>query len=300
MDRLTTKLDLTQSLEAMSVSTAARQTIRVGHSPDSDDAFMFYALTHDKLDCGNFHFVHQLEDIETLNRRALKGELEVSAVSIHAYAYLADRYALLASGCSMGDKYGPTLITREPATLDDIRGKTIAIPGAMTTAYLALRLCLGKDVKTTILPFDQILPAVAEGKVDVGVIIHEGQLYYGDKGLHKVVDLGQWWFEQTGLPLPLGGNVVRRDLGEENVREIAALLRASIEYALSHREEALEYALTYARDLDPALADRFVGMYVNEWTVDYGAKGREAVRTLLAKATDAGLLPGPVDVQFVG
>jgi 1,4-dihydroxy-6-naphthoate synthase len=276
------------------------RTIRVGHSPDSDDAFMFYALTHDKLDTGGLTFVHQLEDIETLNRRALEGELEVSAVSIHAYAHLADRYALLASGSSMGDRYGPTLITREPATLDDLQGRTIAVPGRLTTAFLTLQLCLGKDVPHVIMPFDQILPAVAEGRADAGLIIHEGQLYYGDRGLHKVIDLGQWWFERTGLPLPLGGNVVRRDLGDDLVRRIAALLRQSIEYALSHRQEALDYALQYARDLDPALADRFVGMYVNEWTVDYGHRGREAVRALLKAAWDAGLVPAPVDVQFVG
>jgi 1,4-dihydroxy-6-naphthoate synthase len=283
------------------VSTASNRTIRVGHSPDSDDAFMFYALTHDKLDNPlGLRFLHQLEDIETLNRRALNGELEVSAVSIHAFAHLADQYALLASGSSMGDRYGPMLITREPATLDDVKGKTIAIPGTLTTAYLALRLCLGKDVKTTVMPFDQILPAVAEGKVDVGLIIHEGQLYYEAKGLHKVVDLGQWWFEQTGLPLPLGGNVVRRDLGDDLVVEIARLLKASIQYALDHRQEALDYALKYARDLDPKLADRFVGMYVNEWTVDYGPRGREAVRALLDRAAGAGLIPGKVNVQFVG
>jgi 1,4-dihydroxy-6-naphthoate synthase len=283
------------------MSTASHRTIRVGHSPDSDDAFMFYALTHDKLDNPlGLRFVHQLEDIETLNRRALSGELEVSAVSIHAFAHLSDKYALLASGSSMGDKYGPMLITREPATLDDVKGNTIAIPGTLTTAYLALRLCLGKDVKTTVMPFDQILPAVEEGKVDVGLIIHEGQLYYEAKGLHKVVDLGQWWFEQTSLPLPLGGNVVRKDLGDDLVVEIARLLKASIQYALDHRQEALDYALKYARDLDPKLADRFVGMYVNEWTVDYGPRGREAVRTLLDRAAEAGLIPGRVDVQFVG
>jgi 1,4-dihydroxy-6-naphthoate synthase len=283
------------------MSETDRCTIRVGHSPDSDDAFMFYALTHDKLDNPlGLRFVHQLEDIETLNRRALNGELEVSAVSIHAFAHLADKYALLASGSSMGDRYGPMLITREPASLDDVRGKTIAIPGTLTTAYLALQLCLGKGVKTTMMPFDQILPAVAEGKVDVGLIIHEGQLYFEAKGLHKVVDLGQWWFETTGLPLPLGGNVVRKDLGDDLIREVARLLKASIQYALDHRQEALDYALKYARDLDPKLADRFVGMYVNEWTVDYGPRGREAVRTLLDRAADAGLIPQRVDVQFVG
>jgi len=284
----------------MSSATTLDRTIRVGHSPDSDDAFMFYALTHDKIDTGGLRFVHQLEDIETLNRRALNGELEVSAVSIHAYAHLADRYALMASGSSMGDRYGPMLITREPASLDDLRRRTIAIPGTLTTAYLALQLCLGKGQAVRVMPFDRILPAVASGEVEAGLIIHEGQLYYGDRGLHKVLDLGQWWFEQTGLPLPLGGNVVRRDLGNEECERIAGLIRQSIEYALSHREEALEYALTYARDLDPKLADRFVGMYVNEWTVDYGPRGREAVRALLARAWDAGLVPAAVDVQFVG
>jgi 1,4-dihydroxy-6-naphthoate synthase len=282
------------------MNKTATLTVRVGHSPDSDDAFMFYALTHDKLDTHGLRFVHQLEDIETLNRRALRGELEVSAISIHAFAHLADTYALLASGSSMGDRYGPTVITRQPMTLEDLKGRTIAIPGRLTTAYLALRLCLGKDVPVTVLPFDQILPAVAEGRAEAGLIIHEGQLSYGDQGLHKVVDLGQWWFEQTGLPLPLGGNVVRKDLGDDLVRKIAGLLKQSILYALGHRAEALAYALQYARDLDPALADRFVGMYVNEWTVDYGPKGREAVRTLLARGADSGLIPAPVDVQFVG
>jgi len=275
-------------------------TIRVGHSPDSDDAFMFYALTHDRLDTGGMRFVHQLEDIETLNRRATRGELEVSAVSIHAFAYLADRYALLASGASMGDRYGPTLVTREPMTLEDLRGRTIAIPGKLTSAYLTLQLCMGKDVPVTLLPFDQILPAVAAGDVPAGLLIHEGQLFYGDKGLHKVLDLGEWWYEQTSLPLPLGGNVVRKDLGEAMVLKIAGLLKQSIHYALEHREEALAYALAYARDLDPKLADRFVGMYVNHWTVDYGPRGREAVRQFLGRAAEAGLVPGPIDIQFVG
>jgi 1,4-dihydroxy-6-naphthoate synthase len=282
------------------MTSTTERTIRVGHSPDSDDAFMFYALTHDKLDTGGLRFVHQLEDIETLNRRALNGELEVSAVSIHAFAHLAERYALLASGSSMGDRYGPTVITREPTTLDNLRGQTIAVPGKLTTAYLALQLCLGKDVPVVVTRFDQILPAVAEGKVAAGLIIHEGQLYYGDRGLHKVIDLGEWWSEQTGLPLPLGGNVVRKDLGADLVHEIARLLKASIVYALEHRQEALDYALQYARDLDPALADRFVGMYVNDWTVDYGPQGREAVRRLLGRAAEAGLVPRPVAVEFVG
>ncbi|MGO8902355.1 MAG: menaquinone biosynthesis family protein [Isosphaeraceae bacterium] len=275
-------------------------TIRVGHSPDSDDAFMFYALTHDRLDTGGLRFVHQLEDIETLNRRATRGELEVSAVSIHAFAYLADRYALLASGASMGERYGPTLVTREPMTLEDLRGQTIAVPGKLTSAYLTLQLCMGKDVPVTLLPFDQILPAVAAGDVPAGLLIHEGQLFYGDKGLHKVLDLGQWWYEQTSLPLPLGGNVVRKNLGEAMVLKIAGLLKQSIHYALEHREEALAYALAYARGLDPKLADRFVGMYVNHWTVDYGPRGREAVRQFLGRAAEAGLVPGPIDIQFKG
>jgi 1,4-dihydroxy-6-naphthoate synthase len=282
------------------VSDSALTTIRVGHSPDSDDAFMFYALTHDKLDTGGLRFTHQLEDIETLNQRAVKGELEVSAVSIHAFAYLTERYALLASGASMGDQYGPTLVTREPMSLDGLRARTIAIPGRLTTAYLTMQLCLGKDVPVVVLPFDEILPAVAEGRADAGLLIHEGQLYYRERGLHKVVDLGQWWHEQTGLPLPLGGNVARKDLGAAMVDRIARLLKQSIRYALDHREEALDYALRYARDLEPALADRFVGMYVNDWTLDYGPRGRAAVRTLLERAAAAGLVPGPVAVQFVG
>jgi len=282
------------------MTSAELTTIRVGHSPDSDDAFMFYALTHDRLDTGGLRFVHQLEDIETLNRRATRGELEVSAVSIHAFAYLADRYALLASGASMGDRYGPTLVTREPMTLEDLGGRTIAIPGKLTSAYLTLQLCMGKDVPVTLLPFDQILPAVAAGDVPAGLLIHEGQLFYGDKGLHKVLDLGQWWYEQTSLPLPLGGNVVRKDLGKAMVLKIAGLLKQSIHYALEHREEALTYALAYARDLDPKLADRFVGMYVNHWTVDYGPRGREAVRQFLGRAAEAGLVPGPIEIQFVG
>jgi 1,4-dihydroxy-6-naphthoate synthase len=284
----------------MSDAAEATATIRVGHSPDSDDAFMFYALTHDKLDTRGLRFVHQLEDIETLNQRALRAELEVSAVSIHAFAYLADRYALLASGSSMGDQYGPTLVAREPMAPDALRGRTIAIPGKLTTAYLTLQLCLGKEVPVVVMPFDQILPAVAEGQVEAGLLIHEGQLYYGDRGLHKVVDLGQWWHQATGLPLPLGGNVVRKDLGEAMVLRIAQLLKESICYALDHREQALEYALRFARDLEPVLADRFVGMYVNDWTIDYGPRGREAVRTLLDRASEAGLVPGPIDVQFVG
>lgn len=287
-------------------TATGRRTIRVGHSPDSDDAFMFYALTHGKIDTGDLDFVHQLEDIQTLNRRALAGELEVSAVSIHAFAHIADKYALLSSGCSMGDHYGPKLVARHPWSLDELRagGKSIAVPGPLTTAYLTLQLCLGpdrvgRDIPIRQVPFDQIIPEVLAGGADVGLIIHEGQLYYPDQGLHQIVDLGQWWTGETGLPLPLGGNVVRKDLGEQTVLRLADLLKQSIQYALDHRQEALDYALTYARGLDPALADRFVGMYVNEWTVDYGPRGREAVRTLLGRAADAGLIPR-VPIEFVG
>ena len=288
----------------MSASTSAEPTvIRVGHSPDSDDAFMFYALTHDKIDTGGLKFVHQLEDIQTLNNRARNGELEVSAVSIHAFAHLADTYALLSSGSSMGDKYGPKIITTNPdLTMEDIRsGKVkVAVPGLLTTAYLSFRLCFGDAAPVEVVPFDQIIERVLDGTYDAGLIIHEGQLYYPEKGLRQLVDMGVWWYETTGLPLPLGGNVVRKDLGQEQVEKIARLLKESIVYALENRQEALDYALTYARDLDPALADRFVGMYVNEWTVDYGPSGREAVQVLLDKAAEAKLIPNRVDVQFVG
>ncbi|RLT14789.1 MAG: ABC transporter substrate-binding protein [Planctomycetota bacterium] len=288
----------------MSASTSAESNvIRVGHSPDSDDAFMFYALTHDKIDTGGLKFVHQLEDIQTLNNRARHGELEVSAVSIHAFAHLADTYALLSSGSSMGDKYGPKIITTNPdLTMDDIRsGKVkVAVPGLLTTAYLSFRLCFGDAAPVEVVPFDQIIERVLDGTYDAGLIIHEGQLYYPEKGLRQLVDMGVWWYETTGLPLPLGGNVVRKDLGQEQVEKIARLLKESIVYALENRQEALDYALTYARDLDPALADRFVGMYVNEWTVDYGPIGREAVQVLLDKAAEANLIPKRVDVQFVG
>lgn len=282
------------------MSTGDEKVIRVGHSPDSDDAFMFYALAKDKIDTGGLRFVHQLEDIETLNRRALNGELEVSAVSIHAFAHLTDRYALLSSGASMGDGYGPILVTREPMSLDEVKTKKIAIPGKLTSAYLGLQLCLGKDIDVEVLPFDQIVEAVEAKKFDVGLLIHEGQLYHKDRGLHCALDLGIWWRDETKLPLPLGGNVVRRDLGDEMVAKIGKLLKQSIQYSLDNREEALEYALEYARGLDEKLADRFVGMYVNERTVDYGPEGREAVRLFLKRGEELGLVPGPLDIQFVG
>ncbi len=277
----------------------SKRLITVGHSPDPDDAFMFYALAHDKLDTGDLTFRHELQDIETLNRRALRGELEVTAVSIHAYASLFNKYALLPSGCSMGDRYGPMVVARKPLRVDDLRSVRIAVPGTMTTAFLALRLLLSEGFDFEVVPFDQILPAVAAGRFDAGLIIHEGQLTFRNQGLHLVVDLGVWWQDKTGLPLPLGGNVVRRDLGPKVMRQISKLLKESIRYALSHRDAALDYALRYARDMDKGLADRFVGMYVNDWTLDYGPRGREAVRRLLDEGHKAGVIPAPVAVEFV-
>jgi 1,4-dihydroxy-6-naphthoate synthase len=276
-----------------------KQVIHVGHSPDPDDAFMFYALAHDKLDTGGLLFQHQLQDIETLNRRALAGELEVTAVSIHAYAHLLDKYALLPSGCSMGDRYGPMVVARRPLKVDDLKSVRIAVPGTLTTAFLTLRLLLPQGFTYDVVPFDQIIGAVAAGRFDAGLIIHEGQLTFQNQGLHLVVDLGVWWQERTGLPLPLGGNVVRRDLGDATIRQISRLLKESIRFGLDHRQDALKYALQYARDMDPTLADRFVGMYVNEWTLDYGPRGRAAVRKLLDEAHRAGVIPSAVDVQFL-
>jgi 1,4-dihydroxy-6-naphthoate synthase len=277
----------------------SKQVINVGHSPDPDDAFMFYALAHDKIDTGNLVFRHQLQDIETLNRRALNGELEVSAVSIHAYAFLLDKYALLPSGCSMGDRYGPMVIARKPLALGDLSSVKIAVPGTMTTAFLTLRLLLPQGFAYDVMPFDAIIPAVASGKYDAGLIIHEGQLTFQNQGLHLIVDLGVWWQDKTGLPLPLGGNVVRRDLGAETIQNVSRLLKESIRYSLDHRQDALTYALHYARDMDRALADRFVGMYVNDWTLDYGERGRAAVRKLLEEAHRVGVIPEPVQVEFV-
>jgi 1,4-dihydroxy-6-naphthoate synthase len=260
---------------------------------------MFHALAHGKIDTGDLEFRHELQDIETLNRRALRGELEVTAVSLHAYAHLLDKYALLPSGCSMGDRYGPMVVARRPMSLDELRGARIAVPGTLTTAYLALRLLLPEGFAHAVVPFDQIIEAVAAGRYDAGLIIHEGQLTFRNQGLHLVVDLGVWWQDRTGLPLPLGGNVVRRDLGPEVIRRISRLLKESIRYGLAHRDEALAYALQYARDMDKALADRFVGMYVNDWTLDYGPRGREAVRRLLDEGHRAGVIPAPVAVEFV-
>jgi 1,4-dihydroxy-6-naphthoate synthase len=282
----------------------ARKTlIRVGHSPDPDDAFMFHALSNGKIDTRCYEFRHELVDIETLNRRAFAGELELSAVSIHAYAYLTDKYVLCPCGASMGDRYGPMVVARRQYSIDDLRPLTIAVPGTLTTAYLTLRLCIG-EFQHVVVPFDRIIEAVLAGNyegraIDAGLIIHEGQLTYGEQGLTLAVDLGQWWFERTGLPLPLGGNVLRRDLGADTIREVNRLLEESIRYGLAHRAEALEYALKYGRDLDRAKADRFVGMYVNDWTLDFGPRGRDAVRRLLADGHAAGVIPTRVEPEFV-
>jgi 1,4-dihydroxy-6-naphthoate synthase len=278
--------------------------IRVGHSPDPDDAFMFYALAKDKIDTGRFRFEHELVDIETLNRRAFAGELELTALSLHAYAYLADKYVLCTCGASMGDNYGPMVVAREARPIESLRGRTIAVPGTLTTAFLTLRMCLGPDFQHVVVPFDQILDVVAAGEhsgqpIDAGLIIHEGQLTYGDQSLHLILDLGQWWMEQTRLPLPLGANGVRKDLGLEAIREINRLLKESIQYGLAHRQEALDYALQFGRGLDTRKADTFVGMYVNDWTLDFGDRGREAVRQLLARGHAAGVIPKLVVPEFV-
>jgi len=278
---------------------AARQLIRVGHSPDPDDAFMFYALAAGKIDTGRYHFEHELQDIQTLNDRARRGELEITAISIHAYPYVAGRYAMLNCGSSMGDGYGPMVVAREPMTLEQLRGRHIAVPGELTTALLALKLCLGSDFDYEVVMFDQIIARVSAGDFDAGLIIHEGQLTYATAGLHRVVDLGVWWGEQTGYPLPLGGNVVRRDLGETAIRDLSALLKQSIQFGLSHRAEAVRHALRYARDMGEELADEFVGMYVNDWTLDYGDRGRAAVNELLRRGHEAGLLPKAHPVTFV-
>lgn len=276
------------------------QTIRVAHSPDSDDAFMFYALATRKIDTGGLRYEHTLSDIETLNRQALEGKspYEISAVSFHAYAYLTDRYALLSSGGSLGRNYGPVVVSRRPLAATDLASKTIAVPGTLTTAYLVLRL-FSPDFQYKVVPFDRILDSMAKGDYDVGLLIHEGQLTYRDQGFHKVVDLGEWWQERTHLPLPLGCNVIRRDLGENLMRRIGGHLRDSIQYALDHRNEAMEYALSFSRGLDEQRVDRFVGMYVNDLTLDYGEDGREGIRRLMAEAFEKGLIPQAPEVRFV-
>jgi 1,4-dihydroxy-6-naphthoate synthase len=273
------------------------RTIRVCHSPDSDDAFMFYALAEGKVDTQGITYVHELQDIETLNQRALRGELDVTAVSIHAYAYLADRYALLPHGASMGDRYGPRLVASRPTSRQEVRGKRVAIPGLLTSAYLALRL-FEPDFEAIPTPFDEVEDAVANGQADFGLIIHEGQLTYRDKGLHLVLDLGEWWFEVTGLPLPLGGNVIKKSLGPDLIQSISRHLRDSIEYSLNHRQTALNHAMKFARGLDRGKAETFVAMYVNDWTRSYGPRGREAIRVFLDRGAEAGIIPKAVTVEF--
>ncbi len=277
------------------------RTIHVAHSPDSDDAFMFYALAEGKVETGNLRYEHELQDIESLNRRALAGELEVTAVSIHAYAHIADRYALLSSGSSMGDGYGPRLVSKRPAPTDPrsaLAGVRVGVPGTLTTAFLALQLYQPK-VEYVVMPFDTIEDAVERGDVDVGLLIHEGQLTFADRGLQLWEDLGAWWLRETGLPLPLGGNVVRRDLGPALVSQVARDLRASIEYALAHRAPALAHASRFNRGIGEERTDRFVGLYVNDWTVDYGPRGRAAVQLLLDRAAEAGIIPRRIEVEFI-
>ena len=273
-----------------------KETIRIGHSPDSDDAFMFYALAKDLIPTDSFEIVHVIEDIETLNQRALAAELEVTAISVHAYAYVAKDYVFMPCGASIGDRYGPLVVSKAP--IDTLAGRRVAIPGKMTTAYLTLSL-FEPNFEAETRPFDKILDAVQQDEVDAGLIIHEGQLTYAREGLHKVIDLGEWWYEETGLPLPLGANVIRRNLGTEKIRKITALLKQSIQYSLDHRSRGLEYAMTYARDMETDLADKFVGMYVNDYTLDYGEKGRTGVRELLHRGNAAGIIPHRVDADFV-
>jgi 1,4-dihydroxy-6-naphthoate synthase len=275
------------------------ETLTLGHSPDPDDAFMFYALAAGKIETGGFRFTHILEDIQTLNQRATREELDITAVSIHAYAYIQDRYALLPHGASMGEGYGPMVVARKPMAPGDLtRGKLVAVPGTMTTAFLVLKLAVG-NFRFTVVPFDRIIDEVASGRVDAGLIIHEGQLTYREKGLVEVLNLGTWWGERyEGLPLPLGGNAIRRSLGEEKIRTVSKLLKESIVYGLEHRTEAVKHSLQYARDMTEDLTDRFVGMYVNDLTVDYGDRGRKAVHRLLEDGFEAGLIPGPVRVEF--
>jgi 1,4-dihydroxy-6-naphthoate synthase len=274
--------------------------IRLGHSPDPDDAFMFWGLASGEVDPRRFEFEHVLRDIQTLNEWALDGKLEVTAISLAAYPLVQERYVLLPHGASMGSGYGPIVVAREGLSVDDLRGIELAIPGELTTAFLVLRMCIGSSFRYREVPFDRIIDEVTSGRVDAGLLIHEGQLTYGAEGLKKVVDLGEWWLLETGLPLPLGANVARRDLGADALFELSDVLRESIQAGLDNREEAMEHALQYGRGLDTELADRFVGMYVNELTCDYGDEGRQAVRELLGRAEALGTYEQPVRVEFVG
>jgi len=275
----------------------AAKKISVAHSPDSDDAFMFYGLATNKLDTGSLTFTHVLKDIQTLNEEAMRGTYDVTAISFHAYAYIADRYILLPHGASIGDNYGPIVVSREPAKAEELSDLKIAIPGKLTSAFLALRI-FNRDFEYEVVPFDQIIEAVKTGRCDAGLLIHEGQLYYESIALHKVLDLGEWWHKRTGLPLPMGGNAIRRGLGVELTREVSRLLRESIRYSLDHREDALQYAMQFAREMDQELADRFVAMWVNDLTLDYTARGREAVRRLLSEGFECGIIPNLVEVEF--
>jgi len=273
--------------------------IRLGHSPDPDDAFMFWALSENRIETRGFEFEHVLRDIQTLNEWALEGKLEVTAISLHAYPFVQDKYALLPHGASMGSGYGPVVVAPQTMTKDELRKVEIAIPGTMTTAFLVLRMYLG-DFTYQVVPFDEILDHVKAGKAAAGLLIHEGQLTYETEGLKKVVDLGEWWLLETGLPLPLGANVARRDLGEERLRDLSEVHAASISAGLANRAEAMRYALRFGRGLDFELGDRFVGMYVNELTQDYGEEGREAVRELMRRGEAIGAFESPVHVDFVG
>ena len=284
----------------MTATSTAIQEISIAHSPDSDDAFMFYGLATNKVRVPGFKFSHTLTDIETLNQRAINEAFyDVTAISFHAYPYLQDNYTLMACGGSVGEGYGPMVVSPRKLSLADLKKTRIAVPGTLTTAFLTLKLVV-PEVETVVVPFDKIIPAVVAGEFDAGLIIHEGQLTYGNNGLTKALDLGIWWREQTGLPLPLGGNAIRRSLGEETMRIITNALRDSIQHALDHREEALTYAMQFARDLDPTLANQFVGMYVNERTLNYGDDGREAIRKLLEMGHDRGIIPMKANVDFVG
>ncbi|HEY2361619.1 MAG TPA: MqnA/MqnD/SBP family protein [Candidatus Angelobacter sp.] len=284
-------------MSSSSVSSAVRE-ITVAHSPDSDDAFMFYALATNKVRVPGLKFSHTLTDIETLNRKAMEGFYDVSAISFHAYPYVQDKYALMPCGGSVGEQYGPMVISPRMVGLEELKGMKIAVPGTMTTAYLALKLFAPK-IETAVVPFDRIIPEVLAGKYEAGLIIHEGQLTYERSGLKRILDLGKWWHEQTGLPLPLGGNAIRRELGPELIAQVTRALRDSIQFALDHREPALAYAMQFARDLDTQMADRFVGMYVNDRTLDYGEDGKRAVVKLLDMGYQAGIIPHKPVVEFV-
>ena len=276
-----------------------KRTITVAHSPDSDDAFMFYGLATHKLDTGDLRFEHVLEDIQTLNEKAMRGVYDVTAISFHAYAYVSDKYVLLPHGASIGEGYGPIVVAREPHTVDDIPKLKVAVPGTMTSAFLALRI-LSPQFEYEVVPFDQIIEAVQGGRADAGLLIHEGQLFYQKLGLHKVVDLGEWWKQLTDLPLPMGGNCIRRELGADTIKRVSAYLHESIRYSLDNRRDALAYAMQFARDMDVELADRFVAMWVNQLTLDYTERGRRAVQRLLDEGAERGVIPRRVEAEFVG